>query len=140
MNQALYHLRLLSSLSLSVQAFVHSVAPERRIQRLNNLMVVFFVIYAVCAFLGVAVFGTHGLIVAGMINMLCRIGSSASYIREYFQERSAEAFSWRMVSAACLIDPVSAFKWPFHPLGTTGNAGDACSSRVLDRSCRRLRL
>ncbi|KAF4592231.1 oligosaccharidyl-lipid flippase [Ophiocordyceps camponoti-floridani] len=76
------------------EAFVASVATERHLRRQSLAMAVFSIVFAVAAGLLMRVlgWGAHGLVVANMVNLLCRICWCAVFIKDYFGRRS-HAFS-----------------------------------------------
>jgi oligosaccharide translocation protein RFT1 len=68
------------------EAFVHAVGDTRQLMRLNQLMGVFFVIYAASAmlFMWGLQLGTVGIIFANCVNMSCRILYCMSFIAMHF--------------------------------------------------------
>ncbi|PHH72899.1 hypothetical protein CDD80_4185 [Ophiocordyceps camponoti-rufipedis] len=76
------------------EAFVASVATERHLHRQSLAMAVFSLVFAVSAgvLMRVLGWGAHGLVVANMVNLLCRICWCAVFIKDYFGRRK-HAFS-----------------------------------------------
>ncbi|RDA95700.1 hypothetical protein CP533_1162 [Ophiocordyceps camponoti-saundersi (nom. inval.)] len=72
-----------------VEAFVASVADERQLHRQSFAMAVFSLVFAAAAFVLMRVFGlgAHGLVIANMINLLCRICWCTVFIKAYFRTR-----------------------------------------------------
>ncbi|PFH57061.1 hypothetical protein XA68_15578 [Ophiocordyceps unilateralis] len=105
------------------EAFVASVADEPQLHRQSLFMAVFSLVFAVAAFVLMRVlgFGAHGLVVANMINLLCRICWCAVFIKAYFR-RHRLTFSLTAL-------------FPRYTLGAALAVGAALARmRVLDRA------
>ncbi|RCI12860.1 hypothetical protein L249_0564 [Ophiocordyceps polyrhachis-furcata BCC 54312] len=74
------------------EAFVASVADERQLHHQSLGMAVFSLVFAAAAFVFMRVFGlgAHGLVIANMINLLCRICWCAVFIKAYFRTRRVD--------------------------------------------------
>ncbi|RDA84359.1 hypothetical protein CP532_2588 [Ophiocordyceps camponoti-leonardi (nom. inval.)] len=74
------------------EAFVASVADERQLHRQSLAMAFFSLVFAAAAFVLMRVLGlgAHGLVVANMINLLCRICWCAVFIKAYFRCRRVD--------------------------------------------------
>ncbi len=72
------------------EAFVASVAAEQEVHRQSAWMGVFSVVFGAAGFVFLRVldWGAEGLVVANMINMLCRIVWCWVFIREYFARKA----------------------------------------------------
>ncbi|KFG78235.1 oligosaccharide translocation protein RFT1 [Metarhizium anisopliae] len=72
------------------ESFIASVASETEVQRQSMWMGVFSVAFAASAFVFMRVFplGAQGLVLANIINMLCRVIWSSAFIKAYFRRNS----------------------------------------------------
>ncbi|KAF7555086.1 hypothetical protein G7Z17_g2460 [Cylindrodendrum hubeiense] len=74
------------------ESFVASVATEAEVHKQSGWMGAFSVVFATSAFVFMSVFplGAIGLVVANMINMLCRIVWSGVFINRFFARHGAD--------------------------------------------------
>ncbi|KEY68216.1 hypothetical protein S7711_04751 [Stachybotrys chartarum IBT 7711] len=74
------------------ESFVASVASEAEVHRQSGWMSAFSVAFAASAYLFMRVFplGAIGLVFANIVNMLCRIVWSASFIKVFFKRHGAD--------------------------------------------------
>ncbi|KAG2531468.1 hypothetical protein JM18_000379 [Phytophthora kernoviae] len=74
------------------EAVVHAIGDDHQLMRLNKLLGVFFVIYAVSAlvFMQLLNWGTLGLIMANCVNMGCRILYCLTFLVSYFGQESTK--------------------------------------------------
>ncbi|KAG7402247.1 Oligosaccharide translocation protein rft1 [Phytophthora boehmeriae] len=72
------------------EAVVHAIGDDHQLMRLNKLLGVFFVIYALSAlvFMQVLNWGTLGLIMANCVNMGCRIIYCLTFLASYFGQEA----------------------------------------------------
>jgi oligosaccharide translocation protein RFT1 len=77
------------------EAFVSSVATETQVHRQSLWMGVFSVVFGTAGFVFLRVLdlGAVGLVYANIINMLCRITWSRSFISAYFK-KNGTSFAW----------------------------------------------
>ncbi|KAM4065879.1 rft protein [Hirsutella rhossiliensis] len=68
------------------ESLVASVATERQVHRQSLWMAAFSVVFAAAAYLLMRVYqlGARGLVLANIVNMLCRIVWSAAFIKAFF--------------------------------------------------------
>lgn len=74
------------------ESFVASVATERQVHRQSLWMAAFSVAFAASAYTLMRVYplGARGLVLANIVNMLCRIVWSAAFIRAFFTTHLAD--------------------------------------------------
>ncbi|TWU73791.1 Oligosaccharide translocation protein rft1 [Metarhizium rileyi] len=74
------------------EAFIASVASETEVQQQSVWMGAFSVAFAAAAFVFMRVFplGAQGLVLANIINMLCRVIWSCSFIKAYFRRHGTD--------------------------------------------------
>lgn len=74
------------------ESFIASVASETEVQRQSMWMGVFSVAFAASAFVFMRVFplGAQGLVLANIINMLCRVIWSSAFIKAYFRRNRSD--------------------------------------------------
>ncbi|CEG46276.1 protein rft1 homolog [Plasmopara halstedii] len=75
------------------EAVVHAVGNDYALMRLNKLLGLFFVIYAICALVFMQVFkwGILGLILANCVNMACRILYCLTFLASFFRSVTPHA-------------------------------------------------
>ncbi|TDH71120.1 hypothetical protein CCR75_007345 [Bremia lactucae] len=68
------------------EAVVHAIGKDHELIRLNKFLGVFFLVYALSAFIFMQVldWGTLGLILANCVNMACRIIYCLTFLASYF--------------------------------------------------------
>lgn len=74
------------------ESFVASIASEAEVHRQSGWMSAFSIAFAASAYLFMRVFplGAIGLVFANIVNMLCRIVWSASFIKTFFKRHGAD--------------------------------------------------
>ena len=91
------------------ESFVASVASETEVHRQSIWMGIFSGVFAAAAYLFMAVLplGARGLVLANIVNMLCRIVWSVTFIRDFFSKRGSSFSLQRLLPAPAMLLSVS---------------------------------
>ncbi|EOA30348.1 hypothetical protein CARUB_v10013471mg [Capsella rubella] len=74
------------------EAFLQAVGGKNQLKHLNNMLLVFSLIYIILNILLIGSLGAIGLILANSLNMILRITCSGRFIQHYFQGTSSFSF------------------------------------------------
>lgn len=93
------------------ESFVASVATERQVHRQSLWMAAFSVAFAAAAYLLMRVYplGAQGLVLANVVNMLCRIVWSAAFIRAFFTAHSTHFSVASLLPRSAMVVSLSTF-------------------------------
>lgn len=93
------------------ESFVASVATERQLHRQSLWMAAFSLAFAAAAYLLMRVYplGAHGLVLANVVNMLCRIVWSAAFAKAFFRSRRAHFSVASLLPRSTLAASLSTF-------------------------------
>ena len=91
------------------EAFVASVASEGEVHRQSIWMGAFSVTFATSAFIFMRVFplGAQGLVLANIINMLCRIVWSVAFIKNFFKRHGVAFTVWSLIPGTTIATSLS---------------------------------
>ncbi|EOA22117.1 hypothetical protein CARUB_v10002674mg [Capsella rubella] len=95
------------------EAFLHAVGSENELQRSNDMLLVFSLVYVTLNILLIRSAGAIGLIMANSLNMIFRIIYSGKFIQRYFQGTSSFSFrkcfplGWQILILSSIITLIS---------------------------------
>ncbi|KAG7601525.1 hypothetical protein AtNW77_Chr5g0091141 [Arabidopsis thaliana] len=95
------------------EAFLHAVGTKNELERSNDMLLIFSLIYVALNILLIRSAGAIGLIMANSLNMIFRIIYSGRFIQRYFQGTSSFSFrkcfplGWQILILSSIITLIS---------------------------------